>query len=102
MKATIDIPEDLYRRVKAKSALRGQPVREVVVSLFQAWIQEAEDAPPQAPRRTAGEPAPGWFGMAREYAGRVRRHDMAAVRRSIARGRAREGMTVVASKRVRP
>ena len=37
MKTTIDLPDDLYRRVKAKSALEGKTVREVATSLFQQW-----------------------------------------------------------------
>lgn len=38
MKATIDIPDDLYRRVKAKTALKGRAVREVTIELFQKWV----------------------------------------------------------------
>jgi hypothetical protein len=90
MKATIDIPDDLYRRVKAKSALRGQAVREVVVGLFQGWITEGTELA-QTPLQAAGGPLPGWFGAARKYAQRVARHDMVAVRRSIAQGRAHVG-----------
>jgi len=45
MKATIDIPDELYRRVKAKSALLGRPVREVTIELYRQWV-EAPDAPP--------------------------------------------------------
>ena len=41
MKATIDIPEDLYRKVKAKSALEGRPVREVAIELFREWVGES-------------------------------------------------------------
>jgi hypothetical protein len=37
MKTTIELPDDLYRRVKAKSALEGKTVREVATSLFQQW-----------------------------------------------------------------
>jgi len=40
MKATIEIPDDLYRKVKAKSALQGRPVRAVTVELFQRWLEE--------------------------------------------------------------
>jgi hypothetical protein len=43
MKATIDIPDDLYRKVKAKSALEGRPIRAVTVELYRRWL--AEDAP---------------------------------------------------------
>ena len=34
MKATMDIPDELYRQVKAKSALEGRCVREIAVTLF--------------------------------------------------------------------
>lgn len=40
MKTTIDIPDDLYRRVKAKTALNGRAVRDVTIELFQKWIEE--------------------------------------------------------------
>ena len=42
MKATIDVPDDLYRRVKAKTALEGRAVREVTIELFRNWLQEPE------------------------------------------------------------
>lgn len=45
MKATIDIPEELYRQVKAKSALLGKPVREITEALYRDWLA---DAPPAA------------------------------------------------------
>ena len=38
MKATIDIPDDLYRRVKARAALDGRAVREVAIELFTEWV----------------------------------------------------------------
>jgi hypothetical protein len=41
MKATIDIPDDLYRMVKARSALEGRPIRAVAIELFQRWLDEA-------------------------------------------------------------
>jgi hypothetical protein len=41
MKATIDIPDDLYRRVKAKSALLGRAVREVTIELYRRWLDES-------------------------------------------------------------
>ena len=41
MKATINIPDDLYRKVKAKSALEGRPVREVAIELFRGWVGES-------------------------------------------------------------
>jgi hypothetical protein len=41
MKATIDVPDGLYRRVKARSALEGRSVREVTVLLFERWLDES-------------------------------------------------------------
>lgn len=38
MKATIDIPDELYRKVKAKTAEQGRKVRDVTIELFQNWL----------------------------------------------------------------
>ncbi len=50
MKATIEVPDDLYRRVKAKSALQGRAIRDVTEELYRRWLDEgsraiASDAP---------------------------------------------------------
>ena len=42
MKATIDIPDDLYRQIKAEAALRGLTVREVTTRLYRRWLSEGE------------------------------------------------------------
>lgn len=52
MKTTLDIPDGLYRRVKAEAALRGLTVREVTTDLYQRWLKEgqprdAQEAPDQ-------------------------------------------------------
>jgi hypothetical protein len=93
MKATIDIPEDLYRQVKAKSALEGRAVREVAIDLFRHWVEGAEAQ--AATRGRAGAlkegACPPWFGFLRKYAANAGgRHDMESVRESIARGRSRK------------
>jgi hypothetical protein len=54
MKATMMIPDELYRSVKAKSALLGQTVREVTVDLFRKWVAEDEI------REANGTPAKDW------------------------------------------
>jgi hypothetical protein len=41
MKATIDVPDGLYRRVKARSALEGRSIRDVTVLLFERWLDES-------------------------------------------------------------
>ncbi|MGH8551467.1 MAG: hypothetical protein ACRERU_23240 [Methylococcales bacterium] len=46
MKATIDIPDDLYRQVKAKAALKGSKVKDVAISLFEKWVREAGEETP--------------------------------------------------------
>lgn len=92
MKATIDIPDELYRKVKAKSAMEGRPVRDVTVQLFRQWLTEARDesgggtGASGAPRKK-----PRWLGALRAYAKNAAgHHDMGAIRKSIARGRTRK------------
>ena len=59
MKATIEIPDDLYRRVKARSAMEGLAVREVAVTLFHAWVEKDAIPEKEAPASRAPEqPAP--------------------------------------------
>ena len=38
MKATIDVPDRLYRQVKARAALEGRSVREVTIELYERWL----------------------------------------------------------------
>jgi hypothetical protein len=78
MKATIDLPDDLCRRVKAKSARQGRPVRAVALELFQCWLAEdspsAQSSPEQRAvvagdptmERTAEEWPERWFRLADE------------------------------------
>ena len=49
MKATIDIPDNLYRRVKAEAALRGLTVREVTTRLYRRWLNEDRDVDQETP-----------------------------------------------------
>jgi hypothetical protein len=89
MKATVEIPDELYRRVKAKSALQGRPVREVTVELFRRWVGAGEKVSAGS-KIGSGERPPRWFGALRRYSANARgRHDMDSIRESIARGRAR-------------
>ena len=92
MKATIEIPDELYRRVKAKSAIEGQPVRQVVMHLFQEWLREGDELSAEDPAGMRRDPAPAWFGAARKYAQRVNRHDLNTIRRSIVLGRVHESV----------
>lgn len=51
----MDIPEEVYRRVKAKSALEGRRVREVTLDLYRRWLDEGMDESP------TGESATQWL-----------------------------------------
>ncbi len=90
MKATIEIPDELYRRVKAKSALEGLAVREVATTLFYTWVEDKAERKDTHAVAPVGKTTPAWFGAARKYAKHVSRHDMDSIRHSIARGRAQE------------
>lgn len=47
MKATLEIPDDLYRKVKAKSSREGRRLREVTVDLLRQYVgQEGGDQRP--------------------------------------------------------
>lgn len=95
MKTTIDIPDEIYRQVKARSAVEGRSVRDVTVGLFRGWIgdmgQSAAAAAGESPE-IDGQSVPPWFGALRRYAPNAAgRHDLESVRQSIARGRTQEG-----------
>ncbi len=45
MKATIELPDELYRRVKAKSALQGRAIRDVTAELYRQWLDESLPSP---------------------------------------------------------
>ena len=61
MKATLEIPDDLYRRVKARSTMEGRPMRSVAVQLFQNWLDalpapEGQPTPPRLPLPSSRPP----------------------------------------------
>lgn len=87
MKATVEFDDALYRRLKVEAARRGRTIRDLVSE----GVRRALDAPPaDAEGSTSGAvPAP-WFGILHGYARHARgRHDLGAIRKSIARGRRR-------------
>ncbi len=43
MKTTLDLPDDLYRQVKAKAAMEGRAVREVTVELYRRWLADVPE-----------------------------------------------------------
>lgn len=53
MKATFEIPDELYRAVKAETAREGRTLREVAIGLFERWLRERS-------RGSASAPAVDW------------------------------------------
>jgi len=96
MKETIDVPDELYRLVKAKSDREGKAVDEVTVELYQRYVGQDEEPEPEPHRAAAaqgqrkGRKIPSWFGTLGNKARTVTRHDMESIRESIARGIARD------------
>ena len=94
MKATLDIPDDLYRRVKARSALEGRPIRSVAVQLFQEWLEAPVRSQQAAPSReelseSDFERSP-WLKISRKYIKAGMNHDWDDIRDAIARGSSAE------------
>ena len=55
MKATIEIPDAMYRQVKAHAALQGRAIREVTIELYERWLAEI-GAPAEALTATDAQP----------------------------------------------
>ncbi|WP_295400134.1 hypothetical protein [uncultured Thiocystis sp.] len=97
MKATLDIPDELYRRVKARSAIEGRPVRAVAVELFEHWVEsppvlsQTSSLPPVGTERqpTRFDNA-AWLDIAQRYIKPGMRHDLGEIREAIATGWATE------------
>ena len=81
VKATFNLPDDLYREVKARSALEGKPVREVVISLFRQWLGKPGDITASSSTKWMDYPAP----LGHLVPDDVTDHSMEAVRESIAK-----------------
>jgi hypothetical protein len=91
MKATLEIPDELYRNVKARSALQGRPVRAVAVELFEKWLSgeietNAKSPEPSALHSETAKAYP-WLKIAAKYPTAGVSYEMDDIRESIARGR---------------
>ncbi len=56
MKATVDIPDQLYRQIKSRAAMEGRAVREVTIELYEQWLANAS-----APGQTESRDATAWL-----------------------------------------
>lgn len=81
MKVTIEIPDTLYRRVKAQASADGRTVRDVTVELYEAWLRpDAAEAEAEAARLAAAQGwLEEWFRMGRELDGKLPPTDRSAV-----------------------
>ena len=104
MKATLDIPDNLYRSVKARSALEARSLRSIAIELFQNWLQ----APSTPPRAEKNDPTPEelakypWLAISKKFVKPSVSHDMEEIRESIARGSAAEAAEKLIRKPARP
>lgn len=92
MKATFEIPDDLYRQVKARSAMEGRPLRSVAVELFQSWLSGSPhanmpvaDHVPAVRAPTRFDNAP-WRGIIRPYIKPGMSHDLDEMKEAISCG----------------
>lgn len=93
MKATLDIPDDLYKRVKARSALEGKPIRSVAIELFQTWIQRPSDTDIEnesASLSLEDYKKYPWLELARKYKNGNPSSDFREIKKSIGMGWATE------------
>jgi hypothetical protein len=58
MKATIEIPDELYRKLEAKSAEQGRPIEAVTVELLQRSLAETAPTPVPLNESTSDNPTP--------------------------------------------
>jgi len=67
MKATIDVPDALYRRVKARAALDGRAVRDVTIELYEQWLGDRDVPGSEADAPLSGaEWLAGWQALGKE------------------------------------
>ena len=92
MKATFDIPDDLYRSAKARSALEGRPLRAVAIELFQNWLRNESVPPSPAPNSPSPEELEQypWLAISQKYVKPGVSSRMDHIRESIAHGWAAE------------
>lgn len=46
-----NIPNDAWRRAKAKAMIQGESIREVVIRLIKDYAEQPDQAPTRPPRR---------------------------------------------------
>ena len=83
MRTTLDIPDTMYRRIKARSAEEGRTVRSITLVLYSQWLGDSQPEERHGSTRRRRTAKPAWFGSVK--VDKSLPHDMDSVRESIAR-----------------
>ena len=83
MRTTLDIPDTMYRRIKARSAEEGRTVRSITLVLYSQWLGDSRPEERRGSVRRRRTDKPAWFGSVKVE--KSLPHDMDSVRESIAR-----------------
>jgi hypothetical protein len=71
MKATVDIPDPLYRQVKARAALEGRAVRDVTIELYERWLAAPTETSTVDRAALAAEWIARWEALGQEIAAKA-------------------------------
>jgi len=87
MKVTLEIPDELHRNVKARSALEGRPVRAVAIELFEKWLfgESTSSGTPETSNSPSKNKQPAWLKIASKYPSATKSYDLTEIRETIAR-----------------
>jgi hypothetical protein len=82
MRTTLDIPDAMYRRIKARTAQEGSTVRAITLVLYSQWLGDVQRD--KSVQQTVHKKlrTPSWFGSVKVDPNLP--HDLASVRESIA------------------
>ena len=94
MRTTIDIPDVLYRSMKARCATMGTTMRHVTIALYGNWMQNPDWLPhiktecvlTDAPKKTDAKSLIPFLGIARKGANLNVSHKWKDIKKSIAEG----------------
>ena len=71
MKATVDIPDQLYRQVKARAALEGRAVRDITIALYEHWLAAPTEDPTVDREALAAAWIARWEALGQEIAAKA-------------------------------
>jgi hypothetical protein len=56
MRTTIDLPDDLFRQAKARAALSGIKLKDLIARYVEQGLRQGESVPPAQPRQRSSLP----------------------------------------------